>query len=431
MSQSPKHTPFTAQVLDALDLNDHNVEQNKTKIAQEQPVIVQPPSFDSFPDLAIPTPPVPAGPSGWSVPSFSSFPTDSSLTRKLAPSEYLADTPIEDKPGDHSKSKEKKKSKKDDRTRSRQHHDESQSGSQKKRPSDNQNDDYREKRKEKRERSRSKSRDRSSRSHRSERDYRGQDRSETKDRSKFSSSSNSSKRRENSRDRHHHSRSGHRDDRDTRRDDRRISSHSSRHDSRRTQDDNRSPDRKRSRHDETNKDESWSSRRDRDRDRDLEMKSLMSGKLQSSSSQWGSKTDEKHKPGTWIIDVKGDRDAFRYGGLDPLTVPRYNRAGDVRIGNKSKPADDSDSEDPESNSEEDKATGKKKIDYRDIHGKSVYKEDDEDLLQTTSDQEEEGAESAFDVLMRRRMMLDGELRKDPRQPEKCLEFIAVEDDIDL
>ncbi|KAF9151133.1 hypothetical protein BGX20_005487, partial [Mortierella sp. AD010] len=104
---------------------------------------------------------------------------------------------------------------------------------------------------------------------------------------------------------------------------------------------------------------------------------------------------------------------------------------DVRIGNKSKPADDSDSEDPESNSEEDKATGKKKIDYRDIHGKSVYKEDDEDLLQTTSDQEEEGAESAFDVLMRRRMMLDGELRKDPRQPEKWLEFIAVEDDIDL
>ncbi|KAF9980213.1 hypothetical protein BGZ79_006379, partial [Entomortierella chlamydospora] len=57
------------------------------------------------------------------------------------------------------------------------------------------------------------------------------------------------------------------------------------------------------------------------------MKSLTSGKLQSSSSQWGNKADEKHKPGTWIIDVKGDRDAFRYGGLDPLTVPRYNRAG--------------------------------------------------------------------------------------------------------
>ncbi|KAF9998676.1 hypothetical protein BGZ79_007656, partial [Entomortierella chlamydospora] len=104
---------------------------------------------------------------------------------------------------------------------------------------------------------------------------------------------------------------------------------------------------------------------------------------------------------------------------------------DVRIGSKSKPANDSDSEDSESNSEEDKAIGKKKIDYRDIHGKSVYKEDDEDLLQTTSDQEEEGAESAFDVLMRRRMMLDGELRKDPKQPEKWLEFIAVEDDIDL
>lgn len=55
--------------------------------------------------------------------------------------------------------------------------------------------------------------------------------------------------------------------------------------------------------------------------------------------------------------------------------------------------------------------GRKKVDYRDIHGKSVYKEEDYDLLQTRSDQEEEGAESSMDVLIRRRMILDGELRK--------------------
>lgn len=65
-----------------------------------------------------------------------------------------------------------------------------------------------------------------------------------------------------------------------------------------------------------------------------------------------------------------------------------------------------------------------KVDYRDIHGKSVYKEEDEDLLQTTSDQEEEGAESAMDVLIRRRTMLDAELRKVrkklPRKRGLCL-----------
>ncbi|KAF9584551.1 hypothetical protein BGW38_006059 [Lunasporangiospora selenospora] len=73
----------------------------------------------------------------------------------------------------------------------------------------------------------------------------------------------------------------------------------------------------------------------------------------------------------------------------------------------------------------------KTVDYRDIHGKSVHKETDADLMQTTSDQEEEVAESIMDVLRRRRMMLDADLRKDPKQPAKWLEYIAVEDDIDL
>ncbi|KAG0025726.1 hypothetical protein BGZ81_006946 [Podila clonocystis] len=87
--------------------------------------------------------------------------------------------------------------------------------------------------------------------------------------------------------------------------------------------------------------------------------------------------------------------------------------------------------DDESDSDGDVVMGSKPVDYRDIHGKSVYKDQDEDLLQTTSDQEEEGAESALDALQRRRTSLDADLRKEPRNPEKWLEFISIADDIDL
>ncbi|KAF9304381.1 hypothetical protein BGZ74_001682 [Mortierella antarctica] len=87
--------------------------------------------------------------------------------------------------------------------------------------------------------------------------------------------------------------------------------------------------------------------------------------------------------------------------------------------------------DDESESDDDVVMGSKSVDYRDIHGKSVYKDQDEDLLQTTSDQEEEGAESALDALQRRRTVLDAELRKEPKDPEKWLEFISIADDIDL
>ena len=82
---------------------------------------------------------------------------------------------------------------------------------------------------------------------------------------------------------------------------------------------------------------------------------------------------------------------------------------DIRSGTKKEQSDDS--EDDEDSDNDDSNNRTKKIDYRDIHGKTVHKEEDEDLLQTTSDQEEEGAESALDVLRRRRMMLDAELRK--------------------
>ncbi|KAK3844755.1 MAG: NRDE-2, necessary for RNA interference-domain-containing protein [Linnemannia gamsii] len=109
---------------------------------------------------------------------------------------------------------------------------------------------------------------------------------------------------------------------------------------------------------------------------------------------------------------------------------------DIRLGSKKRRSlEDSGDEDDDDNEYDRRAGGssnpRKTANYRDIHGKSVYKDEDEDLLQTTNDQEEEGAESALDVLMRRRMMLDGDLRKAPKQPEKWLEFVAVEDAIDL
>ncbi|KAF9140954.1 hypothetical protein BGX30_005692 [Mortierella sp. GBA39] len=109
---------------------------------------------------------------------------------------------------------------------------------------------------------------------------------------------------------------------------------------------------------------------------------------------------------------------------------------DIRSGPKTKRLLHDSEDESEGEDEDDRKDGRsfnprKTANYRDIHGKSVYKEEDEDLLQTTSGQEEEGAESALDVLMRRRMMLDGDLRKDPKHPEKWLEFVAVEDAIDL
>ncbi|KAF9285695.1 hypothetical protein BGZ88_009449 [Linnemannia elongata] len=109
---------------------------------------------------------------------------------------------------------------------------------------------------------------------------------------------------------------------------------------------------------------------------------------------------------------------------------------DIRSGPKTKRSLHDSEDESEGEDEDDRKDGRsfnprRTANYRDIHGKSVYKEEDEDLLQTTSDQEEEGAESTLDVLMRRRMMLDGDLRKDPKQPEKWLGFVAVEDAIDL
>jgi hypothetical protein len=90
---------------------------------------------------------------------------------------------------------------------------------------------------------------------------------------------------------------------------------------------------------------------------------------------------------------------------------------DIRSGSKKKRSlDDSEDESEDDDDEHERQdrgsfNPRKTANYRDIHGKSVYKDEDEDLLRTTSDQEEEGAESALDVLMRRRMMLDGDLRK--------------------
>ncbi|CAO3567664.1 unnamed protein product [Mortierella alpina] len=219
----------------------------------------------------------------------------------------------------------------------------------------------------------------------------------------------------------------------------------------------------------------------------------------------------KDKIGQWVMDVEGDKEFHRYGGINPLTVPRYSRTGAGRVlglpshmridyektrmnggreifitegGRRSKPprysdpnatwrdgsrdikritkakaeelarslqhkhenssyisldvrAGTTDQSSPNGVRDQDESDddydleSKKKIDYRDIYGMTVHKDADEDLLQTTDEQEIEGAESTLNALMRRRTMLDGELRKDPKQPEKWLEFIAVEGEIDI
>jgi len=168
------------------------------------------------------------------------------------------------------------------------------------------------------------SKDRSSRSHRESKSDSTRDRSRSRDHHKESSRIKSSKDRHS--DRNRHDRSERRDDRDGSRDrDHRKSSshhsHSSRHGSGRTHDNRRSPDRKKSRHEESKiEEESWSARRNRD----LERASDNSSKRTGAPSHWDK---EKNKPGTWVIDVKGDQDVFRYGGFDPLAAPKFSRAG--------------------------------------------------------------------------------------------------------
>ncbi|KAF9024678.1 hypothetical protein BGZ52_010549 [Haplosporangium bisporale] len=254
---------------------------------------------------------------------------------------------------------------------------------------------------------------------------------------------------------------------------------------------NRSIKRKKSRKDD---DDSWIERRAQEK---------QEGQRQPSS--FARAADKKHKPGEWILDVRGDPNMLRYGlsqyetpsyvrhgggrvlgcpphwridyaqtkangglivmreGRMPSKVKRYtdpnatwkDRSQEYRRITRAKaeelaktlgldqedpayisldirkaPTKDRDS-DSESESDSDIIMSGKSVDYRDIHGKSVYKDQDDDLMQTTSDQEEEGAESALDALQRRRTLLDAELRKEPKDSRKWLEFISIADDIDL
>ncbi|KAG0322542.1 hypothetical protein BGZ99_003258 [Dissophora globulifera] len=549
MSNSPRPAPFSAQVLDSLDLSTSNAQNTLQKRADPGVQLapsVKPPSFDSFPDIAPLAPSfdsfpdiTPLAPSS-GAPTWNSFASSSSPID--TPSSNLSSLAMADpskskkkKKREHKEEHEPKKENKDrDRTYANEEH----------RRHRDDNGDSRDRQKDRGERKRSRSRgrgydgDRSSSrtwSHRDDvqrSDQRGRDdRSETKDprRSSINIKSNVGSNRQNeSRDQHRQSKdrpersdernSSRYQDRDRDRDHHRSSTTSNnRHGSGSHSRDhgNRSPDRKRSRIDEvrsrkdetkSRKDESLSSR-----GKQPVRPNIPTQRLSGSGS-----TDKNHKPGTWIIDVKGDKDAIRYDGLELSSIPLYFRAGDgrviglpgheridfaktralggrtilmrvpgqepralrysdpnatwrdksqeyrritrakaeelartldtsrqdpsfipldIRSGVKkhgpSSDSDDSEDEIDRDDEDEDMVERKKKVDYRDIHGKSVHKDEDEDLLQTISDQEEEGAESALDVLKRRKMMLDGELRKDSKQPEKWLEFIAVEDEIDL
>ncbi|KAF9572315.1 hypothetical protein EC968_010039 [Mortierella alpina] len=413
---------------------------------------------------------------------------------------------------DQKSSKKEKKDKRDRRheeghsTAGRDSHKKSRSSS------DDRHGDGRERRKSSK-RSRSRSAERTSRDEKDSKNRdrereKGRDREREKEREhdRGQDRLKSSRRRESSRnreaDRRHHERSERKPDTASNQDRYRTSDRPGQYRSKHARDGSRSPDRKRSRAEAAKEDDSWISRRDRDRHSEME------GRASTSAS---STVAMKNKVGEWIIDVEGDREFFRYGGINPLTVPRYSRAGAGRVlgmpshmridyektrangsreifmtegGRRSKPARYSDpnatwrdgsrdikritrakaeelarllqhkhenpsyisldirtgaagrssqsEEHDEDDSEDDYGLeSKAKTDYRDIHGMSVHRDVDEDLLQTTDEQEKEGVESTLNVLMRRRTMLDSELRKDPKQPEKWLEFIAVEDEIDI
>ncbi|KAF9957415.1 hypothetical protein BGZ72_001840 [Mortierella alpina] len=403
-----------------------------------------------------------------------------------------------------SRSEEQKASRKEKKEKRDRHHEEGHSASgrdntKKSLSTDDRHGDGRERRKSsKKSRSRSAERTNRKEKHSKSRDREGEkgrdrerdrERERDRDQDRFKSSSRRNDSRDRHSDRRHHERGERKTDIASVQNRHRESDRPDRHRPKHARDGSQSPDRKRSRGEKPKEDESWVSRRDRDRHSEMEGKPPASTSLAATT---------KNKPGEWIMDVEGDKEFFRYGGINPLTVPRYSRAGDYEKtrangsreiymtegGRRSKPArysdpnatwrdasrdikritkakaeelarslqnqpenplyisldvragttgrsSQSDMQDQDDSEDDYDSESKKKVDYRDIHGMSVHKDADEDLLQTTNEQEQEGAESTLSALMRRRTMLDSELRKDPKQPEKWLEFIAVEDEIDI
>ncbi|KAF9182967.1 hypothetical protein BGZ51_004338 [Haplosporangium sp. Z 767] len=513
MSNDHQHVPFSAEVLDNLGRTSANTNNgtDNAPMTLTPPTLSAPPSFDSFPDIRLPVAKAPTAvsdvPPIINIPNFPSFPVDSLSSAKasfaaissentaLMPSS--ADTTVnENTETTRQKTKEKKKSKHDKKEQEDRHsRDNRDRYSQKTRVPDERHAESRERRKE-RKRSKSRSRERHSRHYRDEKSG-----DHDRDRHRY----RDSRKRESSRDRYsnqhsHRDRKDQKRDRDTNRERDRAGNHGTKYESGRPRDASKSPDRKKSRLEDKNI-ESWSIRRDRDRE--LDRQSMSGSSKHEAATSWN-----KKNPGEWVIDLSGDRDWYRYGSLDPLTVPRYTRTGggrvlglpnhwridyektralggkgivmriggrgskavrysdpnatwrdqsseykrisrakaeklastldlarqdnsyiplDIRAKSKQTHADESDEE--EQDADHNAVDRPKVVDFRDIHGKSVYKDEDEDLLQTTSDQEEEGAESALEVLIRRRVLLDSQLRKDPKQPNKWLEYIAVEDEI--
>ncbi|KAF8946659.1 hypothetical protein BGZ47_011731 [Haplosporangium gracile] len=553
MSNDPhKSTPFSAHTLDKLDLTKGHASNASNNAPGHAAVSRSPPTFDSYPDIAIPkfsaAPStatsvgsiVAAQPPSFAIPSFSSFPIDS----RPPPQLQQPSIPASDKKRKHKK--EKRESRSNDQNHGEIRDRDQESSSWKHRSKDEKRQDEDERvsthRKEKR-RSRSSSREDHRHSHKDDRRSKDKEKDKERDRER---ERDRDRDRDGHRDRDRHGSQRNRDrdrDRDRKhsdhhRDDDRSSRRSGRESSRERHSSSRSsstkaiatsreksPDRKKARviSEEEKQNMSWKQRRDHGLQEEVNRKSSANTSGRPSSQSYTSKAgssrinnNSKHQPGEWIFDVAGDQEIFRYG-LNPYSVPLYSRAGagrvmglpsslridyektkaignkgivmrqggrgqkstrysdpnatwrdqsqeykrisranaeelalrlnlaqedpsyislDMRSGPKKKRSLDDNEDESEEDDEHNRRYGgsfnpRKTGNYRDIHGKSVYKEEDEDLLQTTSDQEEEGAESALDVLMRRRMMLDGDLRKDPKQPEKWLDLVAVEDAIDL
>ncbi|KAF9159142.1 hypothetical protein DFQ26_006871 [Actinomortierella ambigua] len=136
--------------------------------------------------------------------------------------------------------------------------------------------------------------------------------------------------------------------------------------------------------------------------------------------------DDEHKMSQTKIAALAKRltaqDARRKGSFISLELKKRAVKGKRRGGNDDKDSDNL--------SDDDQST--KLPDYRDIHGftKSARREYDEDIMEQGS-AEDAVTESKMDRLIRERLLLDTDLRRDPKQPDQWLAFIAVNNAIDL
>ncbi|KAG0224175.1 hypothetical protein BGW42_005299 [Actinomortierella wolfii] len=123
-----------------------------------------------------------------------------------------------------------------------------------------------------------------------------------------------------------------------------------------------------------------------------------------------------------LAQLLNEQDAHGNGSFISLDVRKKTASG-VRRGDDDEEIDESESEDTQTS---------KLPDYRDIHGftKPSQSGFDTDIMEQ-GNAEDAVMESKMDRLLRERLRLDNDLRRDPKQPSQWLAFIAVNNEIDL